>query len=514
MLDLAALKQFAPKGDERVLAAIASQPPEVLRAGIADNIMRVQHWLAQDAHESMGFTRLEESGWYSARRLRQVFAKYFSPDEARAYAKQPQRILSRAYANRLGNGPESSGDGWRYRGRGIRMLTGRSNYRRYGAKLGIDLEGDPDRAADPDVAVRIAALYWDELGLNQYADQDDLLAVSRGINLGNPHSRATPNGMKDRRYWLKRDKRRIKPAAPAPALPARREGGPSMRWMEEAWAQLGEEEIAGPKHNPEIVAYFADSKNAGIQNDEVAWCAAFVGAVLERSGIESTRSPMARSYESFGQPVPVDSPRYGCLAVLKRTNDPRFGHVGFVTGWTDKTVKLLGGNQNDAVSIAGYDRERVVALRWPEPAKTPTQVAQAGSRIAQRAKKQQVNAGVSVGAGTSAAAAGAATQGTPAATPPTPEPATPDLSGLQEIAEQVDMLHRAVDVIINFAHFTFDKWHWIGEALAVYFGGRVIYDAVLVRLFRAEDENTGAHVGQKASPPPDGEPAAFEQREV
>jgi len=279
-----------------------------------------------------------------------------------------------------------------------------------------------------------------------------------------------------------------------------------MRWMEIAWDQLGEEEIAGPKHNPEIVAYFADSKNAGIQNDEVAWCAAFAGAVLERSGIRSTRSLMARSYEDFGQPVPLDRPRVGCIAVLSRTSDPRFGHVGFVVGWTGRTIKLLGGNQNNAVSVANFDRARVVALRWPGPAKTPKDVEQAGSRIAKRAKKQQVDAGVTAGAGATAAAAGAAAEQTPSFQ-------TPDLSGLQDAAKQLGGLQHAVDTLIDFFVFLAAKWPWVGGAVALYFGGRVIYDAVLVRLFRAEDESTGAHVGRQASPPAEAGSADFEGAE-
>jgi len=279
-----------------------------------------------------------------------------------------------------------------------------------------------------------------------------------------------------------------------------------MQWMEIAWEQLGEEEIPGPKHNPEIVAYFADSKNAGIQRDEVAWCAAFTGAVLERCGIRSTRSLMARSYEDFGQPVPIDKPRTGCIAVLKRTNDPRFGHVGFVVGWTRDTIQLLGGNQSNAVSVANFDRDRVVALRWPGQAKTPRDVEQSGSRIAKRAKKQQVDAGVTAGAGATAAAAGAAAEKSPTLK-------TPDLSGLQETAKELGALQHSVDTLIDFFVFLAAKWPWVGGAVALYFGGRVIYDAVLVRLFRAEDESTGAHVGRQASPPAQTDPADFEGAE-
>src|SRR3546814_5959715 len=89
--------------------------------------LRWCHFIAQIAHESAGLSRTTENLNYSAAGLRKTFPKYFDRATAEAYARQPARIANRAYANRLGNGPEASGDGWRYRGRGLVQLSGRSD---------------------------------------------------------------------------------------------------------------------------------------------------------------------------------------------------------------------------------------------------------------------------------------------------------------------------------------------------------------------------------------------------
>lgn len=156
--------------------------------------------MAQAGHESGGFRWVEENLNYSAGALRRIWPEQFPSDSlARRYARQPEKIANRAYANRIGNGPESSGDGWRYRGRGIFQLTGRANYRAIGADIGMPLEDAPDPASDPAVAVGIAAKYWASRGINQFADQDDLTEVTRRINPNLRH-------MEDRLAWLYRAK--------------------------------------------------------------------------------------------------------------------------------------------------------------------------------------------------------------------------------------------------------------------------------------------------------------------
>jgi uncharacterized protein (TIGR02594 family) len=106
-----------------------------------------------------------------------------------------------------------------------------------------------------------------------------------------------------------------------------------------------------------------------VKNDEVAWCAAFCGACLERAGLASTRSLMARSYLKWGDAL--SEPRAGAIAVFSRGTNPAEGHVGFWLGETEDAVVLLGGNQGNAVSVARYAKSRLLALRWPASATVP-----------------------------------------------------------------------------------------------------------------------------------------------
>lgn len=140
----------------------------------------------------------------------------------------------------------------------------------------------------------------------------------------------------------------------------------AMPWMDFAWAELAVRERPGVETNPRITRYFKDSGHAEITDDETAWCAAFVGAMLERAKIASTRSLMARSYLSWGEAIPDPVP--GAIAVLSRGGDPSLGHVGFVVAATGDRIILLGGNQSNAVSVEAYDRDRVVGVRLPKHA--------------------------------------------------------------------------------------------------------------------------------------------------
>lgn len=137
-------------------------------------------------------------------------------------------------------------------------------------------------------------------------------------------------------------------------------------WLEWAWRELGVREQPGKRDNPRILAMFKDSGHAKIVRDEVAWCAAFVGACLERSGRQGTRSLMARSYLQWG--VPIAEPRLGALAVLSRGGDPALGHVGFVVGETGDQLQLLGGNQAQQVNVQSFPKSRLIELRWPATA--------------------------------------------------------------------------------------------------------------------------------------------------
>jgi putative chitinase len=159
---------------------------------------RVAQFLAALGHESLGLARVEENLNYSEARLLEVFPKYFDRSTAAAYARQPERIANRVYANRMGNGPAASGDGFRYRGRSPIQLTGRDNYRAMGELLDHPLLEQPDLALREDVGSDIAAAWWRARGLNALADAADVLAISRVINLGTQRTTRMPIGMADR----------------------------------------------------------------------------------------------------------------------------------------------------------------------------------------------------------------------------------------------------------------------------------------------------------------------------
>lgn len=137
-----------------------------------DTAARVRAFLAQIGHESAQLNRIEENLNYSAQALRKVFPKYFrTPQEASSYAHHPERIANRVYGNRMGNGSEESGDGWKFRGRGLIQITGRDNYVSMSALMGKDLTVWPDALLMPLDACRSAALWWKANGLNALADK-------------------------------------------------------------------------------------------------------------------------------------------------------------------------------------------------------------------------------------------------------------------------------------------------------------------------------------------------------
>lgn len=150
-----------------------------------DTPVRQAMFLSQLAHESGNFRHVVENLNYSAEALQRVFGRHFpTPEIAQAYARQPERIANRAYANRMGNGDEASGDGWRYRGRGLIQLTGKDNYSRYAAHTGVNVVADPDLVATPEYAADSAGWFWSANRLNQLADTGDVRAVTRRINGG------------------------------------------------------------------------------------------------------------------------------------------------------------------------------------------------------------------------------------------------------------------------------------------------------------------------------------------
>jgi putative chitinase len=165
---------------------------------------RVAHFLAQCAHESGGFRHTSENLNYSWQALRNVFRRYFPSDEfAQQYHRQPRKIASRVYANRMGNGDEASEDGWFHRGAGFIQLTGHDNQAAYweahGDLMPLDREAIVDILSAPPHAARTAGWFWTVNKLNVHADRDDKRAVSGIINVGRASAEPEQiNGYDDR----------------------------------------------------------------------------------------------------------------------------------------------------------------------------------------------------------------------------------------------------------------------------------------------------------------------------
>jgi putative chitinase len=163
---------------------------------------RAAHFFAQTAHESGNFKAFSENLNYGAKGLRGIFGKYFPTDAlARAYERQPQKIANRVYANRMGNGPESSGDGWKYRGRGALQLTGKDNYQAFANYIGRpEIMDNPDLVAT-ELAFESALWFFDKNKLWSICDQGTgdgaILALTKRINGGT-------HGLDDRKLKTKK----------------------------------------------------------------------------------------------------------------------------------------------------------------------------------------------------------------------------------------------------------------------------------------------------------------------
>jgi len=172
-------------------------------AHAVDTVPRIAHFLAQVMHESGCLRLTVENLNYSADGLLKVFPRYFGTRaEAEACARKPEKIACKVYGGRMGNGAEASGDGWRYRGRGLIQLTGKDNYRSFAQWCGQDVVADPDLVAGS-LAVDAAVFFWQRENLNALADVDDLKAVTRRINGG-------LNGFADRRELLEKARQALR----------------------------------------------------------------------------------------------------------------------------------------------------------------------------------------------------------------------------------------------------------------------------------------------------------------
>jgi putative chitinase len=150
-------------------------------------VLRVAAWLAQMGHESGDLREVQENLNYSAKGLRGIFPRYFPSDElALEYQRQPQKIANRVYGGRMGNGPEETGDGWKFHGRGLVQITGKENYSHCSQAMYGDsrLLDSPDLLVEQDGAIRSACWYWNSRKLNELADAGDMLTITKRINGG------------------------------------------------------------------------------------------------------------------------------------------------------------------------------------------------------------------------------------------------------------------------------------------------------------------------------------------
>ena len=150
-----------------------------------DTPERMAMFIAQTAHESGNFAATQENLNYSAKGLNGTFKKYFpTEDSATSYSRKPEKIANKVYGGRMGNGPESSGEGFKYCGRGLIQLTGKDNYTACGKALELDLLTDPAQVEENPVAVLSAGWFWNTRRLNEWADKGDITTVTKKINGG------------------------------------------------------------------------------------------------------------------------------------------------------------------------------------------------------------------------------------------------------------------------------------------------------------------------------------------
>ena len=250
------------------------------------------------------------------------------------------------------------------------------------------------------------------------------------------------------------------------------------RWMDIAWQQVGTAEVPGAAANPQILDYFREVGHPEITSDETAWCAAGAGYCLSKAGVPLDRIPQherLRAFAYLALGTPIDAPRVGCLAIWEH-------HVGFVAGFTDTHIQLLGANQADAFNVTAFKRASVIGYRWPETL-TPADLDASGSRIA-KASAQIRNDGINLG-------------GSNIALPqlPTIPP------GFGKAAGQARDAMGLFETFSAFATFAWTKLPLLLLAASVFWIGRMIWNAHLIRQWRAEDASTGAHTGRPTPAP-------------
>lgn len=209
MVSQAQLRELYPRATPQLLTEMASQIGGLFQQFGITTPLRTQFFLAQVGHESGGGTVKDENMNYRAARIREVWPTRFpTVSSAEPFAHQPEKLANRVYSNRMGNGPPESGDGFRYRGRGLIQITGREGYDNVGRRAGLDLLSSPELAFEPKHALLIACAFWKWKDLNAVCDTGNFVSVTRRINGGTV-------GLEDRKAWLDKVRRVLAPSAGA-----------------------------------------------------------------------------------------------------------------------------------------------------------------------------------------------------------------------------------------------------------------------------------------------------------
>lgn len=197
MISVEDLKKIVPSTPTQTLNEFANAFNKYSSKYGIDTLSRISTFVGNSAHESK-LKPIAEGFNYSAKRLLEVFPKYFNSTTAQQYAGNPQATANKVYSNRMGNGNSASGDGWKYRGRGYIQVTGKSNYKAISQKLFGDdrLLNNPDILLQPKYALLSAFEWWKLNGMNQISDKFGIKGVASQINFGNTYSIA--KGLTDR----------------------------------------------------------------------------------------------------------------------------------------------------------------------------------------------------------------------------------------------------------------------------------------------------------------------------
>jgi putative chitinase len=182
MITAETLRKFAPRIKDPEIHASALE--NARQTSSVTTARRLCHFLGQIFVETGGFAIMVENlNYKDPARLDGIFSAVHGSEDARALIRRgPEAIANRVYANRIGNGDEATGDGWRYRGSGYKQLTGRSNYREIGGIVNLDLEGNPELAREPKTAASVAFAFWDARQCSPLADVGDVEGVTAKIN--------------------------------------------------------------------------------------------------------------------------------------------------------------------------------------------------------------------------------------------------------------------------------------------------------------------------------------------